>query len=151
MDELMISRWNETVGADDTVYHLGDLGFHSDPEFLLPVLNRLNGRIHMVLGNHDFNPDLQPYAQERISTFQEYLKITVEGQPIVMCHYPLSEWDGSFRGTWHLYGHAHNQLPTSPWKTQDIGVDGHDFRPWSMDELRAIMSTRKNMDKSVYN
>ena len=25
-----------------------------------------------------------------------------------MCHYPIAEWDGFFRGTIHIYGHIHN-------------------------------------------
>ena len=27
-----------------------------------------------------------------------------------MCHYPIAEWDGFFRGTFHIYGHIHNNI-----------------------------------------
>lgn len=150
MDEEMIRRWNETVSEDDTVYHLGDFGFHSTAEQLNPILSRLNGHIHLVLGNHDYSPDIESFAYWRITSFQDYLKIRIAGQNIVLCHYPLSEWDGSFGGAWHLYGHAHNQWPTSPWKRLDVGVDGHDFYPWSMEQLKAVMDTRQTMNGNVY-
>ena len=29
------------------------------------------------------------------------------GTRIVMCHYPMVEWDGFFRGALHFYGHIH--------------------------------------------
>jgi calcineurin-like phosphoesterase family protein len=150
MNEHMIRRWNETVAPTDVVWHLGDFGFHSEAAELDPVLAELNGEINVVLGNHDYNPDLESFAYWRITSFQNYKELRLEGQDIVLCHYPLSEWNGSFNGAWHLYGHAHNQWPQSRWKRLDVGVDGHDFRPWSMDELRAVMNTRNRMSGEVY-
>lgn len=150
MDKELIRRWNETVKPEDTVYHLGDFGFHSTAEQLDPILGQLNGEIHLVLGNHDYNPDIEKFAYWRISSFQDYLETTVDGQPLVLCHYPMSEWNGSFRGTWHLYGHAHNQWPKSRWKRLDVGVDGHDYRPWSMAEIRREMMSHKTMTSDVY-
>ena len=52
MDEVMIRRWNEVVGKDDTVYHLGDFAFLSTGK-LRQLISRLNGKICLVNGNHD--------------------------------------------------------------------------------------------------
>jgi len=150
MDKEMIRRWNETVGTNDTVYHLGDFGFHSTAEQLDPILAQLNGKIHLILGNHDQNPNIETFAHWRITSFKELLKIRVGGQDIVLCHYPLQEWDGAFRGTWHLHGHSHNQWPISSWKQIDVGTDGHAFHPWSMQELHIEMSKRKIMTSEIY-
>ena len=51
MDEAMVAKWNAKVKADDTIYVLGDLFFRSAN--VEPILKRLNGRKHLVLGNHD--------------------------------------------------------------------------------------------------
>ena len=40
-----------------------------------------------------------------------------------------------------LFGHSHNELhPVG--KTFDIGVDGHNFEPWSLEEVEAEMEKR---------
>ena len=38
------------------------------------------------------------------------------------------------------YGHCHNELPVIG-KSFDIGVDGHNFEPWSLEEIEAKMNT----------
>ena len=39
--------------------------------------------------------------------------ITVEikegGKKIVLCHYPMAEWNGKTRGSWHIFAHIHAQ------------------------------------------
>src|SRR2546429_527154 len=52
MNEALIARWNDCVGPDDTVYHLGD--FAMGLKSLWPEYRRrLNGKIVFTLGNHD--------------------------------------------------------------------------------------------------
>ena len=52
MTEALITTWNEQVGDDDLVIHLGDVTFSKDYD----VLSLLNGKKILVLGNHDPNP-----------------------------------------------------------------------------------------------
>jgi calcineurin-like phosphoesterase family protein len=38
------------------------------------------------------------------------------------------------------YGHSHGKLPGDPLSLpMDVGVDTHDFRPWHVDEIRAVI------------
>ena len=40
------------------------------------------------------------------------------------------------------YGHSHGKLPGDPLSLpMDVGVDTHDFRPWHVDEIEAVMKT----------
>ena len=150
MNEDLVKRWNSRISSGDTVYHLGDLGFHSEPEELNPILEQLNGKIIVIQGNHDRDPDLQSFAYWRIYEFHDFLERPIDGQHITFCHYPLMEWDHSFRGSWMLHGHSHNQWPQTKYKRLDVGVDGHDMYPWSFDEIREVMSKRVNHDSSIY-
>ena len=50
-DEMIIHNWNEVVGPNDDVYHLGDVMLN-DNEHGLECLKRLNGKIHITIGNH---------------------------------------------------------------------------------------------------
>ena len=52
MNEAMIDNWNSVVGEDDTMFHLGDFCLGGAEEWN-KILNRLNGRIYLILGNHD--------------------------------------------------------------------------------------------------
>src|SRR5437763_16602672 len=53
MNEGMVERWNETVGPDDVVWHLGDFAIRQKPEMVAEILARLRGRKHLVTGNND--------------------------------------------------------------------------------------------------
>lgn len=52
MNETIISNWNNTVGQDDIVFHLGDFCLGGSAEWT-KILDRLNGKIYLIMGNHD--------------------------------------------------------------------------------------------------
>lgn len=52
MNETLIDNWNKTVGPTDVVYHLGDFCFAGAAAWY-SLLGQLNGRIHLILGNHE--------------------------------------------------------------------------------------------------
>src|SRR6516165_9458078 len=53
MHEGLMERWNETVGPDDVVWHLGDFAIRQRPAVVSELLARLHGRKHLVAGNND--------------------------------------------------------------------------------------------------
>ena len=66
----------------------------------------------------------------------------VEGQDITVCHYAMRVWNKSHFGAWQIYAHSHGELP--PIGLQyDCGVDCNDFCPVSFEELKIIMSNKK--------
>lgn len=139
MDTHIINAWNKRVGVDDTVYFLGDfaMGPGVDDGFIIDKLNLLHGKILVVLGNHD-----QPSPKWGVSGLEElchYVKhvdvmvdsiheVNIEGRHFVMCHYPMSDWNGKFKGSIHLHGHTHTQYRDYSKHNDvdnryDIGVD----------------------------
>lgn len=50
-------------------------------------------------------------------------------------------WNKSHYDSWHLFGHSHGRLPALG-KSLDVGVDGHDFAPWSWGEIKTYMAGR---------
>jgi len=41
------------------------------------------------------------------------------------------------------YGHSHGKLPDDPLSLpMDVGMDTHDFRPWHVDEIQAVMKIK---------
>lgn len=63
---------------------------------------------------------------------------------VVLFHYAMRVWRGDDRGSWHLYGHSHGNLPDKAGSLSfDAGVENHDFYPLSYEDVKTIMSTKK--------
>ncbi len=140
MDAFLIARWNETVGADDEVYHLGDVA-HAGHTALADVLGRLNGRLHLILGNNDERRVME--ATGRFASIAQMREMAVGGQLICLCHYPLREWPNAWRGAWHLYGHVHGKFDRDPLGLSlDVGVDSHEYAPIALDRVAEPMRAR---------
>jgi len=119
MNESLILRWNACVTPEDTVIHLGDVGFHY--QSLFNIIPRLNGTKLLIRGNHDWNVErMQRVGFRCLTTFKnEVRKEPMCGRMFVMAHRPrdLPTWDGDKITTWSsknvvLCGHEHNNAPT---------------------------------------
>lgn len=101
-NEIITERWNEEVSPKDHVYILGDVLWNND---LLPeVIKNLNGKKHLILGNHDRADNRFSYYFKTIDTM---IKIKDCGRTVTLCHYPIAHWEGADRGWYHFYGHIH--------------------------------------------
>lgn len=132
MNAAMIARWNETVGRDDNVWHLGDFALRTSAAAAAALLAGLNGRKHLVTGNND-PPEIAALAEW--SSVQAYAEITVDARRLVLCHYALRTWNGMGKGALNLHGHSHGRLKPLPRQT-DVGVDAWDFRPIAVARMR---------------
>ena len=126
MNKEITRRHNERVGPNDTVWHLGDIAFKNPDKYL----DMLNGKHMLIPGNHG-TPGIK-------QAFDKIYEIKVEGQLIVLCHYAMRVWNKSHYNSWQLYGHSHGNLPPLG-KQMDVGVDTHDFYPYSFEEVKALM------------
>jgi calcineurin-like phosphoesterase family protein len=138
MNEAMVERWNETVGPDDVVWHLGDFAIRQRPEVVAEILARLRGRKHLVTGNNDPPGTTELDGWESV---QPYADITVDGAPLVLCHYPFRSWRGMDKGWVNLHGHSHGRL--KPQLRQfDVGVDVWGFLPVTLSTILDSRSRR---------
>lgn len=108
MDEDLIKKWNSVVKDTDEVYIIGDFTFRNGK----PVswyAKQLKGKKYLILGNHDKLDNEDRKYFEKISK-SETIYDTINGEKvkIVLHHFPMAEWDGFFRGSYHIYAHIHN-------------------------------------------
>jgi calcineurin-like phosphoesterase family protein len=139
MNEGLVERWNEMVGPDDEVWHLGDFAIRQRPAIVAELLARLRGRKHLVAGNND------PPATTELDGWQSvqpYVEIETEGTSLVLCHYPFRRWRGMGKGWINLHGHCHGRLKSQP-RQFDVGVDVWEFRPVTLSEILASGSRIK--------
>jgi calcineurin-like phosphoesterase family protein len=152
MDTAMVDRWNEVVEPTDDVYIAGDFSHKRCPaDRANDIARSLRGRKHLLLGNHETDNergillDSRSPIEDRLildpslfaSLNEGYFYFRINGRLIVVTHYAMQTWhDMRKKGTptYHLHGHSHSKL--SPMlRRHDIGVDGHNFYPWSMDQI----------------
>ena len=79
MNDDLIERWNERVGNNDIVFHLGDFGMVNQKK-LEEIVGRLNGRIYFVRRNHDksWNTD------GMFELTRDRMTVNIDGYVVVM-------------------------------------------------------------------
>lgn len=144
MNEDLLARWNAKIPPDGVTFVLGDISFAKDPYKTLNWVNRLNGTKHLIKGNHDYHvPD--ELWEMAFASVQDLREIQVgKSKKIVMCHFPMESWNGSHRGSWHLYGHMHGSKPDPVNALKfDVGVDTNGMNPYSFAEVEAKMAAKQ--------
>ena len=98
MNEALVARWNERVGATGTIYHLGDFCYRNRCG-ADTYLRHLNGQIHFIAGNHDDETIAQHASL--FASVSHIHEIHEGGHRIVLCHYPCASGTahGTDRGT----------------------------------------------------
>lgn len=142
MNEAMFQNWNAVIKPDDYVYHLGDFAF-CDVYKACDLLDRLNGIKFLIEGNHDRKLLKEKRFRDKFGWIDKMAGVEVNGQYIILCHYAMRVWDKSHHGSWQLFGHSHAKLPDLPDSlSMDVGVDTNDFKPYSFDDIKQIMSKK---------
>ena len=156
MNDVMIANWNGVIGKDDTVFHLGDFCLGGAAEWT-KILDRLNGKIYLIMGNHD----LKNIRQGFISRFEHVamqMRIEIGKKRIYLCHYPFLCFEGSYKDdVWQLFGHVHTRRSNSGidagrlqylYPTQyDVGVDNNNFTPVSFGQVKRIIDKQVEQSK----
>ena len=145
MTEIMIKRWNSKIAPNHRVYMLGDFCFHKDKGVTRNILDRLNGKIHVIMGNHDYHfRDYPGMYLDRVEEIVHYKELYIDKIKVVLCHYPMIEWNRMHHGSVMLYGHVHGGLPLSPYRSMDVGIDTRPgMTPYSWEEIWTIMKDRE--------
>lgn len=153
-DEEIIRRWNEKVPEDGIVFHLGDVAF-GDPERVDNILERLNGTIYLVIGNHDWRRVVNNHKW-RFEMMTQQINMKIGKRHIILNHYPMLAFSGAWRGedaTYQLFGHVHTSPYTDEGLDQqrmkylftsqyDVGVDNNNFTPISWKEVDQIINNQ---------
>lgn len=136
MDEAMIRLWNETVTDRDTVYVVGDVGYNGG---YVPgdALGRLQGRKHLIRGNHDTGFENAPKLFDYFETVTDFNEIDDGETHILLCHYPILYRKRGYMIHGHLHqarGPEYDILRQMP-RVLNAGVDVNFYRPVTLAQL----------------
>lgn len=143
MDLSLVERWNSAVADEDDIYILGDV-FLCPPERALLILDALNGRKHLVLGNHDRTISGSVQVQRHFNVLPPLYSTTLDGIKVIMCHFPLLSWESQHYGSVMLHGHAHGKIPHDPAvRRLDVGTDVNNYQPLEWTEVKRVLGIQQ--------
>lgn len=165
-DGVLATGWDTMVGADDTVWILGDIsaGGKAAQVNALTWLAQRPGIKHLVTGNHDGCHPMYRNAAKcaawylscGIASVQPFARRKVAGRNVLMSHFPYSgDHTANDRYTQYrlrnegvplLHGHTHTREKVSlhvapePRATQvHVGIDAWGLRPVHLDEIAQLI------------
>lgn len=157
MNERIIANWNEVVSEDDIIFHLGDFCLGGAAEWTR-LLDRLNGKIYLIMGNHD-RKNIRQGFMDRFEHVAMQMHIEVGKQRIYLNHYPFLCFEGGYKDVWQLFGHVHTRKTNTGidagrlqylYPTQyDVGVDNNNFAPVSFVQVMRIIDKQVEQSKST--
>ena len=125
MNETIIKNWNSVVGKEDIVYHLGD--FTIDNDNIKNIVNKLNGIIFLIRGNHD-GKSIKFYDEVGLDILPTK---TIINKKYILSHRPLEDNEIP-KGLINLHGHIHNSNLDERFNKdihQCVSVEKIDYKP----------------------
>ena len=159
MGEKLIENWNSCVKENDIIFVLGDVFWFNDSHSIKKVLNKLNGIIYIIPGNHDNFESYHRIADNpRIILCDDIVQLFLESEDNRWCkkiielwlsHYPLMTWPHRENGSINLFGHIHSHPNRSEGVDQDlplhknqcdVGTDYWGYKPVKLEKLLEKMN-----------
>ena len=133
MNEKLIEKWNSVVGKNDIVWHLGDFCF-GQKDNISKIIPKLNGRINLVMGNHDHQKVKFYYD---VGFNRVYDRQVIINGFYILSHAPLQFLNDNCP-FFNIYGHVHDSPMYNTWSKCGycVCVERHDYKPVSWTEIQ---------------
>jgi calcineurin-like phosphoesterase family protein len=139
--------------VNDDVFILGDVSFGSEQN-TYDTLQMMNGKKHLIIGNHDHNIYKSKRLSSCFASMQNYKEITVDTTRLVLFHYPIESWNRWRHGAIHLHGHMHGRFGDDNLKNRmDVGVDNRKDKlmiPFTLDEILIRVGEKQNNTDYIF-
>lgn len=138
MNSTIINRWNNVVGKEDIVWHLGDFALGGAEE-VSKFREKLNGKIYLIRGNHDHHTSGWYMARGFDKVYDRPIVID---KNVILSHAPITVDYGHMI---NFYGHVHNSLeyPTLTGAGACVCMERWGYIPLQFDRLKKnVLSAR---------
>jgi len=137
MHKSMIQDWNMVVKKRDFVYVLGDLAF-GNKQMIKDIISKLNGRIHLIMGNHDSKRSYKWWQESGIEWVSKYPVIYED--IYIFSHRPLANIGTGFT---NIHGHMHSKLYTADSQHFNVSVDNIGYKPVDFEVIKKKIAEGK--------
>lgn len=131
MEEYIFDIWQDTVGAGDKVYVLGDVAFNRQA---LLRMKDLKGSKRLIRGNHDLFKQ-KDYNEVFTQTYG-----VRQINRVWLTHVPMHPHSMD-RAIVNVHGHLHSGLVDDP-RYINVSVEQINYKPISMDTVMATAKSR---------
>ena len=141
-NETIVSNWNKVVSPEDDVYVIGDLMLNDNVEGI-KCLEKLNGKLHIIYGNHDTDTRKALYAAAAnvVEICGWATMIHYHKYHFYLSHFPTLtgnlEAESLHQCTLNLFGHTHSRdkfYEDRPYM-YNIALDAHNNIPVLLDDI----------------
>lgn len=155
MNEGLIYKHNSLVSKDDIVYCLGDLSLGKNLQSNKELIEKLNGRIHIITGNHDTVNCIDMYCScNNVISIEPAAYLTYGKFHFFLTHYPCFTGNMDDMGLknriFNLYGHTHqsSNFYNDIFFMYHCGIDSHNGYPVAIDDIIADIKEKYVADLS---
>lgn len=165
MSENLIANWNRVVGENDIVFDLGDMFWFDSRHEVKKFVEKLNGTIYKIPGNHDMDCrklfELCKTSKVEILDDNNVVWVERKGQKIVeiwLSHFPLATWPHWIQGSLNFFGHIHSgpltdnmvdipekDLTLKVGQQYDVGVDNNNYTPVELQQILQVLESQKSV------
>lgn len=149
--ETILNGINSYVGKQDYLYILGDFAFKR-PGYWRQQINCKH--IWFMVGNHDLTEKCKRVFG---GNYRECMETKICGHKTWLSHYAHAYWPSSHKGSFHLYGHCHDQREEtldSIWperRSMEVSPETAyrllgQYRPFADEEIFNILGKRQGHD-----
>ena len=152
MSKWLLEQYNSQMNRNDRFIIVGDFSFRDAAYFRQKLVCR---NIMLILGNHDKRQNSYDVFG-RLNVREQY-DTKICGHPTFFSHYPTLYWPKSHYGSFHGYGHVHDQRSGTieaafpGIRAMDVGPDSikrlfGDYRAISDQEFYDLLIARPGHD-----
>lgn len=141
MNEKIIQNHNELVNKRDIVYMLGNFSF-GNPSETLKILNRLNGRINLIVGGYDSQANILSH-KKKLASCNYKLDYMIDDNYVTLNSFPQMHWHKKEKGAYHLFGYLQGSIPPPQGLAMDVCIDNNDFYPYNWEDIKDIMKNKR--------
>lgn len=141
MNFAIVERHNFMVRPDEDVYILGDLMLGSDMTLTTNLMRQMNGKFHIVRGNHDTDRRWEIYQTlANVVETKNSIYLKHQGYHFYMSHFPsLTGNNDKFlkQMTLNLFGHTHQKehfFEDNFWM-YNVAMDAHNCYPCNLNDI----------------
>jgi len=135
-DNYVIKQWNSVVNKHDVTYILGDVTMEKKKSY--PLLDKLNGKKYVVLGNHDRRQDVTELLK-----YVQGVAGMVQYKGMFLTHCPVHPMEFDYRVYLNIHGHIHKKtvkrffglLPDK--RYVGVSCEQVDFIPQTVDQIKS--------------
>lgn len=154
--EMLLDRINSMAARHDRLVIAGDFAWKRPGYWRQQIRCR---NVVLILGNHDKEAKCRNVFGGNL--YHVRLFKILDDVRVFVSHFPHAFWDGSHRGSLHVYGHCHNQREeylNAIWpdrRSMDVSPDSAyklfgEWRPFTDEEVNDILGQRVGHDELVF-